>query len=442
MSNLLSIGTTGLKAYGLALGTVADNVANAQTPGYARRTLALAESPSAGGMLLYRGSVNAAGVNVVGIVRSVDQWLVDDARISNGDASRTGTRLEWMERVEVALSDDSNGISTGLTNLFTCADLLTADPNNPTLRGQFLAAVADVANGFRTAAGQLSNLGEGVGQAAQLETQQLNSDLAALQDINGALLKARDGTTNQANLLDQRDQLLDKISAKAGIKTSFDNRGVATVRAADSGEMLVGTNFTATISATTAADGRISYSIGGAVPLESASGTLAGFSQASHHIADQMASLDAQAMQFAGQLNGAHQAGLDKAGNAGLALFQGTSAATLTAAPLTVAQVAAADATSANGNMLSLGGLRGEGNPESTWSANLAAQAQQTAAARAQNSASMTRADGATAARDMVSEVDLDREAADLLRFQQAYSAAARTIQVARETMQTLLSAL
>jgi flagellar basal body rod protein FlgG len=36
--------------------------------------------------------------------------------------------------------------------------------------------------------------------------------------------------------------------------------------------------------------------------------------------------------------------------------------------------------------------------------------------------------------------VDLDREAADLLRFQQAYEAAARTIQIARETMQTMLN--
>jgi flagellar hook-associated protein 1 FlgK len=40
----------------------------------------------------------------------------------------------------------------------------------------------------------------------------------------------------------------------------------------------------------------------------------------------------------------------------------------------------------------------------------------------------------------MVGEVDLDREAAELLRFQQAYEAAARTVQVARETMQSILN--
>ena len=56
--------------------------------------------------------------------------------------------------------------------------------------------------------------------------------------------------------------------------------------------------------------------------------------------------------------------------------------------------------------------------------------------------AAATRADAAAAARDNVSQVDLDKEASELIRFQQAYSAAARTIQVARETMQTLLSSL
>src|SRR3546814_5311193 len=139
--------------------------------------------------------------------------------------------------------------------------------------------------------------------------------------------------------------------------------------------------------------------------------------------------------EFAGQLNAAHQAGFDAAGNAGAAVFTCAAAATLTVAALTPDQVAAADATSSNGNMLGFGAMRGADDPESLWSGHLAAQAQTTASARAQNAAATTRADAAAAARAEVSEIDLDREAGDLLRFQQAYSAAARTIPVARETI-------
>jgi flagellar hook-associated protein 1 FlgK len=38
-----------------------------------------------------------------------------------------------------------------------------------------------------------------------------------------------------------------------------------------------------------------------------------------------------------------------------------------------------------------------------------------------------------------VSGVDLDTEAVDLLRYQQAYSASSRIIQVARDTFQSIL---
>ena len=148
------------------------------------------------------------------------------------------------------------------------------------------------------------------------------------------------------------------------------------------------------------------------------------------------------AAQFASQLNAAHQAGIDANGAGGQPLFTGTSAATLTATTLTPEQVAAANATSTNGNMLAFGTMRGATGPETVWSGHMATQAQATASARAQDAAAATRADASAAARDGVSQVDLDKEAAELLRFQQASSAAARIIQVSRETMQTLLGSL
>ncbi|MBL0914065.1 MAG: flagellar hook-associated protein FlgK, partial [Sphingopyxis sp.] len=162
MSDLLGIGYTGLRAYSKALSTIGDNIANAQTPGYARRRLDLAEVPGGSNMVLYRGSITPGGVDIKGFVRSVDQWLINDARISSGDSERAAAKLDWMNRVESALSDDTNGVKTALTKLYTTADQLTADPSNPTLRAQFLQAASDIAAGFQTAANRLNSLSEGV----------------------------------------------------------------------------------------------------------------------------------------------------------------------------------------------------------------------------------------------------------------------------------------
>jgi len=441
VSDLLGIGYSGLKAYSRALSTVGDNIANAQTPGYARRRLEMMEPVSGSDSVFYRGNVNPAGVEIRGVSRSVDAWLIADSRLSSGDSERAATKLGWLGKVEGALSDESNGIKTGLTRLFTTADQLTADPGNRTLRSQFLQAVDEVASGFRTAAGQLDRMSEGIGGAATSTVDQFNANLQALEQINIGLRKARPGSTNEASLLDERDRLLDKLSSQAGVSATFENNGSVTLRASGSGDLLVGGGVVNPIAVTAAADGRLSYSIGGS-PLTITTGSLAGLSEAANHVADQRSELDALAVSFAAQLNAAHQAGTDANGNPGAPLFTGTSAATLTAAALTPEQVAAADASGSNGNMLALGAMRGAADPEARWSGHLAGQAQATASARAQAAAAETRADAAAAARDGVSEVDLDREAADLLRFQQAYQAAARTIQVARETMQTLLNSI
>jgi flagellar hook-associated protein 1 len=198
---------------------------------------------------------------------------------------------------------------------------------------------------------------------------------------------------------------------------------------------------TANVTLAIAANGQISFGIAPGTPLVPGSGTLAGLTDAAAHISAQRTALDSLAGQLATDLNAAHQAGFDANGNPGAALLNfGGGAAALTAAALLPSDVAAADGSGSNGNMLAFNNLRGSTGIEQNVSAMVASQAQAAAAARAQEAAASTRRDGAFAARDAIGAVDLDREAADLLRFQQAYEAAARTIQVARETMQTMLN--
>lgn len=440
MSDLLNIGASGLKAYSRALATVSDNIANAQTPGYARRTAELREAPAAGDVVLSRNSIRPGGVEVGGVRRSVDAWLTEDARTASGEADRSGARLNWIEAAEQALDDGAGGIGQSMTRIFTSADQLAADPANATLRAQFLQSVDDSAAAFRRTAGALENAAAGVAQSATAAVDALNTDLASLETVNLGLRRARAGSSNEATLLDERDRLLDRVSAALPVNAAFDARGAVTLSASDGNIPLIANGTVAALSATAQADGRLAFALAPGDAIAPASGLLAGLAQGADHIASQRSALDGLAAQFAGDLNGWHQAGLDANGNAGLALLNGGSAATLAAAVLAADGVAAADGTGANGNALNLATLRGANGVEAGWAALVGQQAQQAASARAQDAAAATRREGAFAARDSVSEVDLDREAAELLRFQQAYEAAARTVQIARETMQSILN--
>ncbi len=443
MPDLMNNGASGLRAYSSALATVGDNIANAQTAGYARRTVRLREAPAAGDIILSRNSIRPGGVEVAGLSRSVDSWLVDDARISSGDANQAATRLNWIQAAERGIADDGHNIGTRLTAIFNIADELASDPASQPLRQQFLLAIDETAASFRQTAAALSHAADGVAGAAEGEITQLDTDLNALERVNEGLRRARSGSSNEATLLDERDRLLDAVSSRLPITTSFDPRGAASVRVAGNGDALVDSGVVATLAAIVGADGSVAFALTSPTSstITPSSGSLAGLTDASQHVADLRASVDVLAGRVATDLNAAHQAGLDVNGNPGAALFAfGGNAAFLSAVALNANDVATANASSANGNVLNFANLRAPSGVEQAWASIVNAQAQTTASARAQDAATGTRYDGATAARDAISEVDIDREAADLLRFQQAYEAAARTIQVARETMQSILN--
>ncbi len=444
MSDLLTIGASGLRAYSSALSTVGDNIANAQTPGYARRSVRLTEAQAAGDVVLYRNNIRPGGVLVAGVSRAVDSWLVEDARVAGSDSGRTAARLNWVSAAERAIDDGPGGVGASMTAVFNAADRLASDPGNSALRSGFLNAVGETASAFRRTATGLQSAASGIATQAQTTVAQVNTDLASLERVNAGLRRARAGSTGEATLLDERDRLIDQVSGSLAVTATFDARGAATLReAGPSGELLVGGGSVSTLSLTVATDGQLSFNLtpSSSGTLTPISGTLAGLTEAANHIAGQRSQLDTLSNQFAADLNTAHQSGRDASGNPGIALLNaGSGAGAITAIALTPADVAAADASSANGNMLSLGNLRGPGGGEAGWAAFVSGQAQATAAARAQDAAATTRREGAFAARDDVSEVDLDHEAAELLRFQQAYEGAARVIQVARETMQSILS--
>jgi flagellar hook-associated protein 1 len=442
MSDLLTLGAMGLRAHGRALATVSDNIANTQTPGYARRSIRLAEAPPGGSVLLYRNQANPGGVEVSGVTRAVDAWRIEDARTAGADSGQTAARLNWISATERNLDDGPDGIGQNITRIFNVADQLTSNPSSQPLRANFIQAVDDAAGAFRRTASALDATANGILADAGGQVEALNSDLTALERVNVGLRRAREGSTNQATLLDERDQLIDQIAARLPVSATFDARGVTTLTVAGpSGAALLSGGIALPIALNAAPGGLLSFTDSLGSPLMPRAGSLAGLANAASHVSLQQANLNGLASQFTAELNAAHQAGIDANGNPGAALLSfGGNAAALFATPLSPASVAAADSAGSNGNMLAMNGLRGSNGVEAGWANLVNTSSTAVASARAQDAAASSRRDGADAARDAVSAVDLDQEAADLLRFQQAYEASARVIQVARETIQAIMN--
>ena len=173
--------------------------------------------------------------------------------------------------------------------------------------------------------------------------------------------------------------------------------------------------------------------------LSSGGGLIAGITDSALRLSATRETLDTLATDFATAVNDVQAAGRDLDGNPGAPMFAlGTPAAEMTMV-LTVgrgiAAAAPGEGVRGNGNLADLAAARTGGRFEATLDDLVtdtgAALSAKVSVAGAQGSIR----DAAVAARDAVSGVDLDEEAVNLIRFQQAYQASSRVIQVARETL-------
>ncbi|CAM8627038.1 flagellar hook-associated protein FlgK [Sphingobium sp.] len=443
MSDLFIIGASGTKAYRSAMAAIGENIANASTDGYARRSVRTIESGSSTAtMTTYISRANFGGVQVAGINRAADPYL--DATVRNtGMALGSSTaRLRWLTDAETALNDTGTGIGKLMTGMFQNMEKLAASPGNASLRVTTLDSINRVSEAFSQTSADLQQVSSGIATEAQSSVDTINRSLASLADINNSLLRAQPGTSAYAQLLDSRDSALQTLSDNLNVTISFGAHDSAQI--SFGGQTLVTGDSATNLSMATHDDGTLSLNLAaGAALTAPANGTLGGLFSAADTVADRRADLDTLAEQFVTDLNAWHAQGVTDGGAAGGALLSyGGSAATVATLITDPAQLAtrSSDGT-LNGNLLTVNSvLRGNGSVEQNWTTLIASHATLVASTQAEYDTASSRNDQAVAAREAVSGVDLDMEAADLLRIQQAYSASAKILQIAKETIDSIMN--
>ncbi len=237
------------------------------------------------------------------------------------------------------------------------------------------------------------------------------------------------------------------MSALIDVNVAVDDVGRATVRVGgNTGPVVADTEGAAFFTFTMNTSGAVSILANRgntSVALSPQGGSMAGMVDAAGRIAGARDNLHFLAGNFATQINDFQADGRDLSGNPGGPIFAvGDTPTDLSLAltdPRGIAAAAVGEGPRGNGNMTALSNLRTsadwEGQFDDAITDNAALLTARRNVASAQGSIHTT----AIAARDMVTGVDLDEEAVNLIRFQQAYQASSRVIQVARDILQTII---
>ena len=446
MSDLLSIGASGVRAYQNALTTVSENIAGSGAAGYARRKAGLSEviAPGASGPTAAKFT-SGMGVAVTGVERQADAYRTAAARSAGADLSKTGAGVEWLGRIEGALTGAE--LPARVTGFFNAARQLAADPASAAPRAAMLESAQGVAGAFRATGQALERTRAEIDETARDLAEKFDGFGRALAAINDKLQRAAPGSSASAALQDERDRLLDEMSAIADIDVTTDSIGRATVRMGGrAGPVYLQGSEVGDLAYSRGETGAASFAVyraGEATLIQPSGGALGAVADASARAEDALVRVSKVAEDFAAAVNAVQAGGRDLNGAAGEPIFDvGDGAADLRVVltdPSGVAAAAVGGGARDGSNLDALEQVRKSGGFESALTgittSNAAALEQRKLVADAQEAIR----DGAIAAREAVSGVDLDQEAVDLIRFQQAYQASSRVIQVARETFSSIL---
>ncbi|WP_306089579.1 flagellar hook-associated protein FlgK [Qipengyuania flava] len=440
-SDLLSIAASGARAARSALDVTAQNIANASSDGYVRRSLRIEEVSASGGAGRI-GDISLSGARVAEIRRNADAFLQGEVRRTSGDLQRANVELSGLQNMESAL--EQSGVFTAVVEFEAVLQQLSSDPVDPSRRAAVVAEASTLANKFNITASGFDAVGDGLRFDAEAEVNDANIIGAELARVNLRLTRAGSGSSDRAALLDQRDQLLERLGGFSSLTTSFAADGtVAVSLGSNPPRSFVQGGTAGTLTSATAADGTLSFAVDGQA-MPPGSGSLEGASLALTELASLRQRLDTVAAGIADTVNNAQAAGVALDGTQGQPIFAGTTAGTLRVVMtggegLATAPAGAAAGSRDDSNLNALRQSLTALDPAQQLNGVLFDVSSKVAGRAVTQSALDTIATSARISLEQQSGVDLDTEAANLIRFQQAFQASGRAMQAASDIFDTLL---
>ena len=215
MSGLLSIGKSAMFANYAALQTTGNNIANANTAGYSRQSVQLADAPGQ-----FTGSgFFGKGVNVVTVQRAYNELLTIQAGAASSVAAADSARLDKLKQLEGVFPIGSSGIGAAAGGLLNAFVDVSSNPTDSSARQVALSSAQELASRFRNAGEQLSALQSGVMldmRSAVTAVNSLAQQVGRLNEQIGAL-KGSGQPPNQ--LLDERDRIVSDIGKLINVTT-------------------------------------------------------------------------------------------------------------------------------------------------------------------------------------------------------------------------------
>jgi flagellar hook-associated protein 1 FlgK len=459
----LSIGRSAMRAFRLGMNIAGYNVANANTEGFSRRRIELGTM----NVVAVRNGLVGSGVDVTSVGRVRDRFLDFAARREVGRMGADSSRAEVLSAVEPMIGEvTAAAVPNALTDLFDAFETLAGQADSAAARADVIARAKDLASAFQRTYTQFTESRRNADVRVIESIDRANEIVGELRQMNVDIIALEAGGAEASDLRDQRDMLLDELSQIVPTHVIEQENGQISVFLEGSGDTLLATVSVRRLGKSVDSDGMTHVIVDRGGEMADVTGVLRGGELGGYlKVRDEdlvryRDNLDTLASNVITEVNAQHQAGYDLDGVAGLALFLPDPPGSHPAAGIFVNPAILADTNriAASGqpnepgnnvNARSILALRdrqlaGLGNRTlGDYSAEIVAEiGRDVKTSTTALEAGQVIVDSIDSRRAQMSGVSLDEEAADLVRWQQSFQAAARFMQSANEVIDTVLDTL
>ncbi|MNJ14665.1 Flagellar hook-associated protein 1 [compost metagenome] len=213
MSNLISIGLSGLNASQAALSVTSNNIANAGTSGYSRQQAV----QTTGGMQNIGVGFIGTGTTLSDVRRIYNGYLDNQLQTATSLNTDAAAFQDQITSVDKLLADSNTGISSVLTAFFSALQTASATPGDVASRQLLLTQAQTLSNRFNAISSQMSQQNDSINSQLETLSGQVNKLSSNIAEYNKqiAQLSASGNTPN--NLIDARNEAVRSLNELVGV---------------------------------------------------------------------------------------------------------------------------------------------------------------------------------------------------------------------------------
>lgn len=228
MRSLFEISKSGLKSAERSLSVTANNIVNADTPGYTRQRID--KTPNGMNMSGYNTGL---GVNISTVKRLRNE--LNDVTLNNKRQNMAFMqhKAQIFEQLEASMASDSgNDLDLNISNVLDTFSELSADPQDISVRNSLVSKVKQLTTKFRSVGENINKTSNLLIENSQATVASVNELLEEIHGLNDTIAQSQAAGNPDNTSLDLRVRKLEELSEQIDFETNKVGNGALEIRVA------------------------------------------------------------------------------------------------------------------------------------------------------------------------------------------------------------------